>query len=98
MEKTKIRTYRLDGDSLEVTFHLDELSGKYLGDYPNFEENPRYTPNGRKWTDTITDDCPYADGKDRTCGACSFLKCQDEKDIIGICMNEKLRINGGELK
>lgn len=95
MEKTIIKTYCLDGDFLEVAFHLDERSGKYLGEYPIFSENPRYTPNGRKWVDTLTEYCPYADGRDKTCGTCSYMKLQNEKDLIGICMNENYRINGG---
>ncbi len=93
MEKTIKKAYNLDGDFLEITFHLDEPSGRYLGDYPNFSEKPRYTPNGRKWTDTITDDCLHADGKDRTCGACSYMLRQNNNDIIGVCMNDELKIN-----
>ncbi len=98
MEKKFIKTYYLDGDFLEVDFHLDEQSGKYLGDYPDFSENPRYTPNGRKWIDTLTEHCPYGDGGDKTCGSCSYMKLQGEKDLIGICMNENLMINGGSEK
>lgn len=98
MEKEKIKTYYLDGDFLEVSFRYDELSGKHLGNYPDFCDEPRYTPNGRKWVDAITDDCPYADGEDKMCGSCSFMLKQNDRDIIGICMNENLKINGGETK
>lgn len=98
MEKEMIKTYYLDGDFLEVSFRYDELSGKHLGNYPDFFDEPRYTPNGRKWVDAITDDCPYADGEDKMCGSCSFMLKQNDRDIIGICMNDNLKINGGELK
>ncbi len=91
--KENQKTYNLDGDFLEVTFHYDELSGKYLGDYPEFADEPRYTPGGRKWADAITDDCPYADGTDKMCGTCSFMLKQDETDIIGVCGNDKLRLD-----
>lgn len=91
------KTYNLDDDVLEVTFIYDELSHKHLGDFPDFADNPRYTPNGRKWTDVICEDCPYADGKDKTCGSCSYMLKQEENDIIGVCMNEKLRKSADDL-
>ena len=38
------KTYLLDGDILEVNFRYDELSGKHLGEFPDFIECPRITP------------------------------------------------------
>lgn len=97
MEKTKNRTYTLDGDTLEVTFRYDELSGKYLGDYPDFVENPRYTPNGRPWVDvTCGDECPHCDaGNDG--GACGFFHREKDKDVIAVCFCDALRIEQAEL-
>ena len=91
MRDDKKKVYTLDGDSLEITFRYDELSQMHLGEYPDFTECPRRTPGGRKWVDVITEDCPYADGEDKTCGTCSYMLKQDEKDIIGVCMNDKLK-------
>ncbi len=90
MRDNKKKCFTLDGDFLEITLRYDKQSGKYLGDYPDFIDCPRITPNGRKWVDVITEDCPYADGEDKTCGTCSFMLKQNEKDIIGVCMNDKL--------
>ena len=89
MKRDIKKTYRLDGDILEVNFRYDELSKKHLGEFPDFIDCPRFTPSGRRWVDVITDDCPYADGEDNTCGTCSYMLKQEEQDIIGICMNEK---------
>ncbi len=91
MKKNSVKTYYLDGDSLEVTFRYDELSGKYLGNYPDFYDTPRYTPNGRKWVDAITGNCPHADGDDKTCGTCSYMLKQEERDILGVCNNDKVK-------
>ncbi len=93
MKQNKVKTYYLDGDFLEVSFRYDERSGKYLGNYPEFSEIPRYTPNGRKWVDAITENCPYADGVDKMCGSCSYILKQEERDIIGVCNNDKLKLN-----
>ncbi len=87
----KKKVFALDGDYLEITFIYDEHCKKHLGEYPDFIECPRITPGGRKWVDVITEDCQYADGEDKTCGTCSFMLKQDEKDIIGICMNDNLK-------
>ncbi len=35
----------------------------------------------------------YADGTDKMCGTCSFMLKQDETDIIGVCGNDKLRLD-----
>ncbi len=94
MKRDVKKTYHLDDDVLEVTFRYDELSKKHLGDFPDFTVCPRYTPNGRKWVDVITEDCFYADGEDKMCGTCSFMLKQNERDIIGICMNDNLKKQG----
>ena len=56
MEKVKLKTFSLDGDVVEVKFRYDEKSNVWHGDYPDFIENPRYTPNGRPWVAAIRDD------------------------------------------
>ncbi len=91
MKDSIIKTYRIDGDVLEVTFEYNKLSKKHLGKYPDFIDNPRHTPNGRKWVDAITEDCPFADGEDKMCGTCSYMLKQDKKDIVGVCGNDKLK-------
>lgn len=91
MEKTKIRTYELDGDSLEVTYRYDEDVGMYLGDYPDFAEEPRYTPDGKPWVTVFKEGCPYADKEFNDCGSCSFLEREQPGDLIGICNHKDCR-------
>ena len=90
-EKQIFKTYHLDSDVFVVSFHLDDYSGKYLGEYPDFTECPRYTPNGRPWVSVIEEGCPYAEADDRTCGSCRYLQKAGANDLIGVCMNEKQR-------
>lgn len=45
MEKTKIRTYHLDGDTLNAALRYDELTDLWIEEYIDFESIPRYTPN-----------------------------------------------------
>ena len=47
MAQTENRIISLDGDSIEVIFSYDERYKIWNGNYPDFEENPRFTPNGK---------------------------------------------------
>ena len=91
MEQTKLKTFSLDGDTIEVKFRYDANCDVWHGDYPDFIENPRYTPTGRPWVDVTRDDCPYTTSEYGDCGGCLHLCKQDEADLLGVCMNDKLR-------
>lgn len=93
MENTKIRIYHLDGDSLEAVSHYDKNSDLWIEEYIDFETAPRRTPGGRLWKSVTTTDCPYSDPIFRDCGTCPHLKKEQPLDLIGVCFNEKLKIN-----
>ena len=90
-----IRRYCLDGDVCEVTFHYDTFCQKRFGEYPDFEEEPRYTPGGRPWVTVMQEGCPYGKNKYHPsepcldCGSCQYFLQERERDLIGICVNEK---------
>ncbi len=92
MAETKIRLYSLDGDTVQVCFEYDEEIGKYFGEYPNFDIEPRITPGGRAWVNVTKDNCPYADKIYGDCGSCKFFRSESPGDLIGICENENLII------
>lgn len=54
----KTRSISVDDDVIEVRFHYDELCGVWLGDYPYFAEEPRWTPNGRPWMNACYTEVP----------------------------------------
>ena len=91
MTKTKLRTYRIDGDTIEVSFTFHEQCGRWIGDYPFFEEEPRYTPSGRPWTN-VTNGCPHAAGTHGDCGTCPHLKREQDNDLIVVCFHEEMRL------
>lgn len=92
MEQTKLKSFSLDGDTIEVAFHYDRDFDVWHGDYPDFFEQPRHTPTGRPWVEVTKDDCPYSTGEYGDCGGCRHLRKQDDTDLIGICMHEALKI------
>ena len=62
MEKT--RHYDIEGTLLEIPLHYDELAQMYVEIYPDFIENPVYTPEGCPILFTGEDACAYAESRD----------------------------------
>ena len=95
MEKT--RHYDIEGAILEIPLRYDERAQMYVEVYPDFLEEPVYTPAGYPILFTGEDACPYAepvvDGEPCTdCGSCRFYR-QALGAWIGVCGHEKKRHN-----
>ena len=90
MQRENLRTFRIDDDMLTVPYHCDKDTGLLIGQFPAFEEEPRYTPNGRPWKNAVSTGCPYAAGGYDDCGSCPYLIKADPRDIIGVCFHERL--------
>lgn len=94
--KTKKRIISVDGDAIEVQFRLEELWNVWLGDYPFFADEPRYTASGRPWRNVAHAECPYAAGESDDCGSCPHYKREHPMDMIGVCFHEALRRGEGD--
>ena len=91
MQEEKLKTFRIDGDRFIVLYHYDEGAEIFIGQFPSFEEEPRYTPHGRPWKNAVSIGCPYATGEYDDCGSCPYLIKEDPQDIIGVCFHERMR-------
>ena len=91
MQGDGMKEFRVDDDTLTVPYHYDRDSALLIGQFPEFEETPRYTSHGRPWKNAVTTGCPYAAGEYDDCGSCPFLVKADPRDIIGVCFHERLR-------
>ena len=97
-KKKMLRTIRVDEDALEVMFLYDDQWKIWIGQYPFFKEDPRYTPSGRPWRNAIFTECLHHGGEgNNDCGSCPHFRKQDHKDLIGVCFNEKLRIKEADM-
>lgn len=87
--KLKYRTFTVDGDMLKVQFRFDELWGIWLGDYPYFADEPRYTPSGKPWKGAADVGCTHYEGEtaDGCCGSCRYYIREKPADMIGVCDN-----------
>lgn len=91
MEKTK--KYSVEGMSLTIPLRYDKMSGKYIEVYPDFVENPVYTPEGYPIMLTIEDACECGEKRNAKeppvdCGSCRFYR-QLPNTLIGVCGHEK---------
>lgn len=91
VNRPKLRTVMIDGDSVEVSRVYDPEIREYFDEYPDFQVHPRSTPNGKPWVNVTYDECPYADEEYGDCGSCRFFRSERPGDLIGVCDNENLR-------
>ena len=93
MEKT--RHYEFEGVALEIPLRYDELAHMYIEVYPDFTQDPVYTPEGCPVLFVGEDACPYAQASDSgscpDCGACRFFRPAHSRAWIGVCGHEKNR-------
>lgn len=88
----KTRVIRVDDDALEIRFRYDELCGVWLGDYPYFIEEPRFTPGGRPWRNACYTECPYAAPHPHDdCSSCPHFTREQPNDRIGVCFHDALQ-------
>ena len=93
MRMEKVKTYNVEGAALTIPLRYDETSGKYMEVYPDFIQNPIYTPEGYPIMLTLEDACAFGEKKDANealvdCGSCRFYR-QLHNSLIGVCRCEK---------
>lgn len=103
-QKRLYKVFRAGGRSFPVYLEYDEHLGESYPAYPDFEERPEYTDEGRPFATAEQEICPHckpnASEKDPPgdCGGCGwFYREQTPYDPIGICMCDlKKKRYGGE--
>jgi hypothetical protein len=105
-KKELYKVYQVGVREFSVYFEYDDQLGESYPVYPDFEEHPEYTSEGRPFATAEQDSCshckPGVSGKPlpSDCGGCGwFYREQTPYDIIGICMCDARRSEielGGE--
>ncbi len=90
----KTRQYNIEGVLLEIPLCYDELAEREIEIFPDFIENPVYTPEGCPVLFTGEDACQFGEAPDGTpcidCGSCRFYR-QTPDALIGVCGHEQKR-------
>ena len=84
----KTRRYNIEGAILDIPLYYDERAEMYVEVYPDFTNEPVYTPAGYPILFTGEDACPYGEpaGEEpcTDCGSCRFYR-QTPGTWIGVC-------------
>lgn len=77
MRMKKTKKYDVEGATLTIPLRYDADSGRYMEVYPDFIENPVYTPEGHPIMLTPEDVCAFSEKEDANeplvdCGSCRF--------------------------
>jgi hypothetical protein len=95
-ERKPDRIVRVGNREFKLYKYFDESDGQYILDYPDFDENPEYTGEGRPYKQQVYESCPHAeDGEGQDpgdCGGCKYFHRDEPYAPIGICMCEELRL------
>lgn len=97
-QKQPYRVLRAGGRFFPIYREYDEALGESFSAYPDFQEQPEYTEEGRPFATAEQESCAYskpgAEGRPLPgdCGGCGwFLREETPYDPIGICMCDALR-------
>lgn len=92
-EKQPYKVYFAGGCRFAVYLEYDEHTGESYPVYPDFEECPVYTEEGRPFAMSAQESCPH--GKPKAtgepppgdCGSCGwFFRDNPPFDPIGVCL------------
>lgn len=93
-KKNLYKVTRVAGHEFRIYLERDEL-GDMTPNYPDFEENPEYTDEGRPFLRVVDEGCerwqPLNEESERMegCGGCKWLYLEHPPDAIGVCMNDE---------
>jgi hypothetical protein len=92
-QKQPYKIYRAGGRSFPIYLEYDEQMEAGYPAYPDFEERPEYTGEGRPFATSAQESCtcyrPKAPEQPSTgdCGGCAwFYREETPYDPIGVCM------------
>lgn len=96
-QKQPYKIFRVGGRRFEIFCEYDSTTGESCPVFPDFEEHPEYTAEGRPFTTADRDDCPYCKSKTPgeeppgDCGGCAWFNREESpQDVIGVCMCDSL--------
>jgi len=97
-EKQLYKVFRAGGRSFSVYLERDEQTGESYPAYPDFEERPEYTDEGRPFALAAQESCPHAkpnapgETPSGDCGGCGwFHRDNTPYDPIGVCLCDARR-------
>lgn len=98
MERISDKVICVGGREFKLFKYYDGVLEEELLEYPDFDEHPEYTADGRPFKVMADESCPHGKCKspDKSgpgdCGSCELFYRDRPLDAIGICMCDELRL------
>jgi len=99
---------KVGGRIFNLFKYYDESLGEELLNFPDFNEGPEYTDEGRPFKLAVQESCQYGRDDDDPedpdpgdCGGCKYFRKEQPYDPIGVCMCDLLLntgTSGGNIK
>ncbi len=94
------RVFRCFGREFPVYYEYSDEDGNAIPGYPDFEDEPQYTQDGRPFLLSVQEGCDYAEAGapdeavDGECGGCKYFCREPEApfSVFGICLCEARRL------
>ncbi|MEM5770448.1 MAG: hypothetical protein AAGU32_19505 [Bacillota bacterium] len=100
IKKHAYKVCRVGKRQFPICFEYDQQLNESYPVYPDFEQHPEYTDDGRPFATAVQESCPYcspvAPGGllPSDCGGCGwFFREETPYDPIGVCMCDGRRKN-----
>lgn len=97
--KDPYRIYRVGGKIFLVYLEYDQELNDTYPVYPDFTQNPEYTEEGRPFSTSAQEACPYSEAQTSKdpipsdCGGCiRFHRDSSPYDPIGVCICDARRL------
>lgn len=104
MDGKLYRVFRCCGQEFPVYFEYSDADGNAIPNYPNFEDKPLFTGDGRPFLLSVQEGCGHAEPDtpgevfDGECGGCKYFYREPKAafSVFGICLCEARRQPGGK--
>lgn len=100
MDGKLYRVFRCFGREFPVYYQYSDEDGNAIPGYPDFEDNPQYTEDGRPFVLRTTEGCEYGEAETpgermgNDCGGCKYFRAESEwvYSLFGVCMCDVRRL------
>ena len=88
-QKQPHKIFRVGGKEFHLYKKYDDCLKETILDYPDFEETPEYTNEGRPFSTSAQESCPNANSRDpdshdpSDCGGCMFFHRNEQYALSG---------------
>lgn len=102
MKPEMTKEYHLDGLVVNIPLRYDKSVGRFFEEFPDYEEQPLYTAQGKPIVCAMQDACAHSvmalNDSCVDCGSCRYYEPAQPHELIGLCSNPARRYQPSEVR